>query len=159
MRKLRTLACAALVVGATSAVAQSPQVAKEVTSDSLNFFGILDIALSYGTGSVADLTQLASGRSATSRWGVRGFKDLGGGLAAGFWLEDRINVDTGGIGSTNVNNQTNGSVGVVFGRRSTVSLMDFWGELRPGRDFTSIFRNRDDIDPFVTISVGARPRC
>src|SRR5688572_7975463 len=155
MRKLRTLACAALVVGATSAVAQSPQVAKEVTSDSLNFFGIVDIALSYGTGSVADLTQLASGRSSTSRWGVRGFEDLGGGLAAGFWLEGQINVDTGGIGSTNVNNRPGGSADAVFGRRSTVSLMDFWGELRLGRDFTSIFRNRDDVDPFATTGVGA----
>jgi predicted porin len=155
MRKSRTLACAALVVGATSAVAQSPQVAKEVTSDSLNFFGIVDIALSYGTGSVADLTQLASGRSSTSRWGVRGFEDLGGGLAAGFWLEGQINVDTGGIGTTNVNNQPNGSTDALFGRRSTVSLMDFWGELRLGRDFTSIFRNRDDVDPFATTGVGA----
>jgi hypothetical protein len=63
----RTLACAALVVGATNAVSHGPQVAKELTGDSLNFLGIVDIALSYGSSSVPDLTQLASGRSSTSR--------------------------------------------------------------------------------------------
>lgn len=155
MRTLRTLTLTAFVLGATGAAAQSPQVAKEVTSDSLNFFGIVDVALSYGTGSVANLTQLASGRSSTSRWGVRGFENLGGGLAAGFWLEGQIFVDTGGTGTSNVNNQPSGSVDSLFGRRSTVSLMDFWGELRLGRDFTSIFRNRDDVDPFSTTGVGA----
>jgi predicted porin len=155
MRIRRTLAYAALVLGAADAAAQSPQVAKEVTSDSLNFFGIVDIAVSYGTGSMSNLTQLASGRSSTSRWGVRGFEDLGGGLAAGFWLEAQINVDTGSFGTTNVNNQPNGTTDALFSRRSTVSLMDFWGELRMGRDFTSIFRNRDDVDPFATTGVGA----
>ena len=156
MRVLRrTLAFVALVLGAAGVAAQSPQVAKEVTGDSLNFFGIVDIALSYGTGSIADLTQLASGRSSTSRWGVRGFQDLGGGIAAGFGLEGQIHVDTGGIGTTNVHNQPGGTTDALFGRRSTVSLMDFWGELRLGRDFTSIFRNRDDVDPFGTTGVGA----
>lgn len=155
MRTSRTLSFAALVLGATGAAAQSPQVAKEVTSDTINFFGIVDVGLSYGTGSIASLTQLASGRSSTSRWGVRGFQYLGGGLAAGFWLEGQINVDTGGTGSSNVNNQPNGSVDALFGRRSTVSLMDFWGELRLGRDFTSPYRNRDDVDPFSTTGVGA----
>jgi len=155
MRTLRTLTFSALVLAAAGAAAQSPQVAKEVTGDSLNFFGIVDVALSYGTGSVASLTQLASGRSSTSRWGVRGFQDLGGGLASGFWLEGQINVDTGGFGTSNINNQPNGSISALFSRRSTVSLMDFWGELRLGRDFTSIFRNRDDVDPFATTGVGA----
>ncbi len=154
MRKLSAPAFVVALLSAAGAAAQSPQVAKEVTSDSINFFGIVDVALSYGTGSVANLTQLASGRSSTSRWGVRGFEDLGGGLAAGFWLEGQINVDTGGIGTTNVNNQPNGTTDALFGRRSTVSLMDFWGELRLGRDFTSIFRNRDDVDPFGTAGVG-----
>src|SRR5688572_241828 len=49
----RTLACAALVVGATNAVSHGPQVAKELTGDSLNSLGIVDIALSYGSSSVA----------------------------------------------------------------------------------------------------------
>ncbi|MBS0452775.1 MAG: porin [Proteobacteria bacterium] len=155
MRKLRSLAFIALALGATAAAAQNAQVAKEVTSDSLNFFGIVDVALSYGTGSVANLTQLASGKSSTSRWGVRGFENLGGGLAAGFWLEGQLNVDTGGTGTSNMNNQSGGTIDALFGRRSTVSLMDFWGEMRLGRDFTSIFRNRDDVDPFSTTGVGA----
>lgn len=153
MRK--ALSFAALTLAAAGAAAQSPQVTKEVTTDSVTFFGIVDIALSYGQGSIANQTQLASGRSSTSRWGFRGFQDLGGGLAAGFWLEGQINVDTGGTGSTNVNNQPSGSTDGLFGRRSTVSLMDFWGEMRLGRDFTSLFRNRDDVDPFSTTGVGA----
>lgn len=155
MNILKMAACIALALGAASAAAQSPQVAKEVTGDSLTFFGIVDVGLSYGTGSSASLTQLQSGRSSTSRWGVRGYEDLGGGLAAGFWLEGQLLVDTGSIGTSNINNQPNGTVDALFGRRSTVSLMDFWGELRLGRDFTSLFRNRDDVDPFSTTGVGS----
>ncbi|MDM0015373.1 porin [Variovorax sp. J22P168] len=151
----KAAASGTLVLAAVGAAAQSPQVAKPVSADSVTFFGIVDLALSYGTGSIASLTQLASGRSSTSRWGVRGYEDLGGGLAAGFWLEGQINADTGGTGTSNFNNQPDGTINALFGRRSTVSLIDLWGELRLGRDFTSLFRNRDDVDPFSTTGVGA----
>jgi predicted porin len=149
------LAFTAFALAAGVASAQKSQVSSPVESSSVTLFGIIDVALSYGTGSAGNITQLTSGRSSPSRWGVRGFEDLGGGLTAGFWLESQINMDTGGFGTTNVNNQPDGSASALFSRRATVSLISSWGEVRLGRDFTASFRNRDDVDPFGTSGVGA----
>jgi predicted porin len=80
-----------------------------------------------------------------SRLGVRGTEDLGGGLAANFWLEAGFNTDTG-IGA--------GSGGLSFNRRSTVSLSGVYGEVRLGRDYTPTFFNDNIFDPFLTNGVG-----
>jgi len=48
----------------------------------------------------------------------------------------------------------NGAQGLVFGRRSTVSLTGPWGELRLGRDFVPQFWNLSDFDPFGTTGNG-----
>ncbi|MFD0882948.1 porin, partial [Variovorax dokdonensis] len=155
MKAKSILAFTAFALAAAGAAAQKSQVTNPVTSSSVTLFGIVDVALSYGSGSAGNITQLTSGRSTPSRWGVRGFEDLGGGLTAGFWLESQINMDTGTFGTTNVNNQPDGSASALFSRRSTVSLISSWGEVRLGRDFTASFRNRDDVDPFGTSGVGA----
>jgi predicted porin len=150
---------AAVVTGlffATGAVAQTSQVQGPVTGNSVTLFGVADATIAYGTGSIGTLTQLTSGGNTTSRLGFRGVEDLGGGLAAGFWLEFGYNVDNGTGVNTNINNQPNGNVpGFNMNRRATVSLMDLWGELRLGRDFTATYRNRDQTDPFATNGVGA----
>ena len=74
-------------------------------------------------------------------------------MAAGFWLEAGLQNDTGtGFGS-NTNNQRNGNVGdggLIFGRRSTVSLSGVFGEVRLGRDYTPTFWNTALFDPFGT---------
>lgn len=155
MRKLGGLAAAGLFV-TSGAFAQSSVVQAPATSSSVTLFGVADAAISYGTGSIGTKTALTSGGNTSSRVGFRGVEDLGGGLAAGFWLEFGYNVDDGTGGSTNINNQPNGSVaGFSPNRRSTVSLMDFWGEMRLGRDFSATYRNRDQTDPFSTNGVGA----
>jgi predicted porin len=128
-----------------------------VTSSNVMVFGVLDAAIAYGNGSVASQTRLVSGANTSSRLGFRGVEDLGGGLGAGFWLEAGVNVDDGTGGGSNTNNQPGGATtggSLTFGRRSTVSLMGQWGELRLGRDFTSTYRNRDQTDPFDTNGVG-----
>lgn len=71
----------------------------------------------------ASQTALSSGGYSTSRLGFRGTEDLGGGLAASFWLEAPISPDDGKTGIT------------TFQRRSTVSLSGGFGELRLGRDY------------------------
>ncbi len=142
--------CASGLASAQTSAVQSP-----ATGSSVTVFGIADVALGYGSGSIASKTQLYSGGNSASRLGFRGIEDLGGGMAAGFWLEAGLNIDDGTTGATNVNNQPNGSAnGLAFNRRSTVSLMDFWGELRLGRDFTAQYRNRNDVDPFSVNGVG-----
>jgi len=78
----------------------------------------------------------------SSRLGFRGTEDLGGGLAASFWLEAPIKNDDGSEGVA------------TFARRSTVSLSGGFGEVRLGRDYTPTFWNDTVFDPFGTNGVG-----
>ena len=78
----------------------------------------------------------------SSRVGFRGTEDLGGGLAASFWLESPIQNDNGQEGLA------------TFARRSTVSLSGGFGEVRLGRDYTPAFWNDTVFDPFGTNGVG-----
>ncbi|SCK17713.1 Outer membrane protein (porin) [Variovorax sp. HW608] len=155
--KKKTLACIAALVAAGSASAQS----------SVTLFGVLDAAVSYyQTNSKyvnafnpanpalpvphPDVRQsqwvLSSGNYTGSRVGFRGTEDLGGGLAASFWLEAGIANDTGASLTP---------IGVAFNRRSTVSLSGAFGEVRLGRDYTPTFWNDNVFDPFQTVGVGA----
>ncbi len=81
-------------------------------------------------------TRLASNNYNTSRIGFRGTEDLGGGLAAGFWLESRIANDDGSLGVAS------------FTERSTISLSGVFGEFRMGRDFKPTDYNIGIFDPF-----------
>ncbi len=89
--KKSLIALAALSAFATAAQAQS----------SVTVYGIVDV--SYGENNVKNSTAaasfkttgLADSANASSRFGVRGTEDLGGGLAAGFTLEAGLNI-TGG---------------------------------------------------------------
>lgn len=159
MRKQGLVALACLA-GATAAQAQVGGTgAGPVTGSAVTLFGIVDVAAQWGDGSINDRTRLVSGANSSSRLGFRGVEDLGGGLGAGFWLESGLNVDDGTGGGSNTNNTPAGATAnggaLTFGRRSTVSLMGDWGELRLGRDFVATFRNRDQTDPFGTNGVGA----
>jgi len=87
-------------------------------------------------------TALANSGYNSSRIGFRGTEDLGGGLAASFWLESSIGNDDGARGISN------------FNRRSTVSLSGGFGEVRLGRDYTPTFWNDTVFDPFGTNGVG-----
>ncbi len=141
----------AMALGAISAYAQS----------SVTLFGVADATFQRGSGSVADRTQLGANGLGTSRIGFRGVEDLGGGLSASFWLESGFLVDNGTGQTTNTNNQNSGVApalaggqGLLFGRRSTVSLSGGFGEVRLGRDFSVQYYNRGDFDPFGNNGVG-----
>ena len=86
--------------------------------------------------------ELANSGYNSSRIGFRGTEDLGGGLAASFWLEAPISNDDGQQGIA------------TFARRSTVSLSGGFGEVRLGRDYTPTFWNDTVFDPFGTNGVG-----
>lgn len=124
---------AAAVVAAGTAAAQS----------SVTVFGVVDAAArQVKNGSAGSQKQLASGANTTSRIGLRGVEDLGGGLRAGFWLEAGLNSDTGTTDAK------------FWGRRSTVSLIGGFGEVRLGRDYLPSFWNTI-ADPFVLVGVGS----
>ncbi len=81
-------------------------------------------------------TRLDSNNLNSSRLGFRGTEDLGGGLAAAFWLEAPVANDDGSSGVAS------------FGRRSTVSLLGAFGEVRLGRDYKPTYNNLGIFDPF-----------
>ena len=108
-------------------------------------FGVIDLGVAYLSGSGSSKTGMSSGGANISRLGFRGTEDLGGGLKAGFWLEAGLDPDTGA-------GKSNG--GLSFNRRSTVSLMGNWGEVRLGRDDSATFLNTLIFDPFLTNGVG-----
>ena len=110
---------------------------------SVTLFGVADAsARQVSNGSAGSQKQLASGGNATSRFGLRGVEDLGGGLRAGFHLESGIGLDTGTTDAK------------FWGRRSTVSLLGGFGEVRLGRDYTPTAVNTF-ADEFGIVGVGS----
>jgi len=109
-----------------------------------NAFGI-PVYLNQGSVKTSS-RQLANSGYNSSRLGFRGTEDLGGGLAASFWLEAGMNNDDGTGAAT--------GGGLNFNRRSTVSLSGNFGEVRLGRDYTPTFWNDTVFDPFGTNGVG-----
>jgi predicted porin len=136
--KKSLLALAALGAFAGSAAAQS----------SVTLFGIVDLAATWVETADVEKYLLATSGNATSRLGFRGVEDLGGGLRAGFWLEGETFADDG-------NASAGATAAFNFRRRSTVSLMGGFGEIRLGRDYTPTFWNWTVFDPFGTNGVGA----
>jgi predicted porin len=138
---LRFTAKLTAVAAATLAASSFAQTAN------VTLFGIIDTNVQRYSASGADsVSRVGTDGLASSRWGIRGTEDLGGGLRASFWLEGAFSGDTGAIGSTNTNNQSSGSATGLFGRRSTVSVAGGFGEIRVGRDLTPAFLNLSEFN-------------
>src|ERR1700704_2312288 len=105
--KKSLLALAVLGAFAGAASAQS----------SVTLFGVVDVNAKSVKNDAVTTRQLGTDGLASSRLGFRGIEDLGGGLQAGFWIEGALSPDTGGTGQT-------------WARRSTVSLIGGFGEVR-----------------------------
>ena len=136
MKSLFLPVLATALVGASGAAFAQSKV---------EIFGVIDMGVAHLSGSGSSKTGISSGGANISRLGFRGTEDLGGGLKAGFWLEAGLDPDTG-------TGKANG--GLNFNRRSTVSLMGNWGEVRLGRDDSATFLNTLIFDPFLTNGVG-----
>ncbi len=107
---------------------------------SVTIFGIVDQSVNYvKNGDAHSRRSMQSNQLNSNRLGFRGVEDMGGGLKAGFWLEAR-----------RCRNETRQrrTAALTFVRRSTVSLMGNFGELRLGRDYTPSFWNTvfDDVN-------------
>ncbi|MNP95029.1 Outer membrane porin protein 32 precursor [compost metagenome] len=145
--KKRLTAQAALVLALAASGAAHAQ-------STLTIFGVLDASITSTTNRAQNLsplggsvslsrTDLANSRSASSRLGFMGQEDLGGGMAAAFWLEAPVTNDDGATGIA------------TFSRRSTLSLLGTFGELRVGRDYMPVFVNDVLVDPFSFNGAGA----
>ena len=137
----KSLIALAVLAASGAAMAQS----------SVTLFGIVDTGVGYidnGGNEVAGSTAgqnkygMTTSGNATSRLGFRGVEDLGGGLKAGFWLEGQIDGDDGN------------AAGFNFKRRSTLSLMGGFGEVRLGRDMTPGYSKFISYDLFGQVGIG-----
>ncbi len=133
-KSLLALATLGLFAGAASA------------QSSVTLFGIVDAAYGHVSANGKSVTGISNSGINSSRLGFRGVEDIGGGLKAGFWLEGQLFNDMG--------QGSNATTGLNFLRRSTVSLMGGFGEVRLGRDYTPSFWNTTVYDPFGTNGVG-----
>jgi len=110
----KSLIALAVLAASGAAMAQS----------SVTLYGIADVWV--GSVNVDDgktsttTTSMISGGVSTSRWGMKGTEDLGGGLKANFGLEQGIGVD-------------GGTVGAGFDRGAWVGLSGNFGEFKMGR--------------------------
>ena len=131
----KSLIALAVLAASGAAMAQS----------SVTLFGIVDTAVGYVDNANAagdSVYGLSTSGNAISRLGFRGVEDLGGGLKAGFWLEGEIFGDDGN------------AAGFNFKRRSTVSLMGGFGEVRMGRDLTPNYSKTISYDLFGQTGIG-----
>lgn len=148
MKRRTAIGFATLTALGSSALAQS----------SVQVYGIADMGVAY-IGTVASpaagapqrtghLYLADSGLLQSSRLGYRGTEDLGDGLRASFALEGGLALDSGTF--------TQG--GLPFGRRATVGLNGWFGDLQLGRrkDFTDeIAEPFSSITPFGTVILRA----
>lgn len=117
---------------ALAAALATPALATPVVAlaqSSLTIYGIADVGVRHSTGMTAanapssgSVSSVASGVNNTSRFGLRGREDLGGGLHALFNLETGLNLDTGSPANANK----------FFDRASTVGLGGDWGQVTAG---------------------------
>jgi len=108
-------------------------------------FGTFDIGVAHLRGD-NNITGLATGGTNISRLGLRGNFDIENSpFKVGYWLEMGMNPDTGdGVNGRELH----------FNRRSTLSLLGNFGELRMGRDDSATFLSTLIFDPFLTNGVG-----
>lgn len=113
---------------AAAVVAALPAFAQAQTN--VTMYGIVDASVN-----VIDLGDnsrnaliIGHGTQSTSRWGVRGSEDLGGGLKAVFQLEAGVANDTGAHDAA------------FFQRTAQVGLSGGFGTVKIGRGYTPAFR-------------------
>jgi predicted porin len=103
----------------------------------VNLYGIVDVGVRATDGLPGATTSVASGVNQTSRWGIRGQENLGGGWKAVFRLEGGMNADTG----------TQAKSDRLFDRQAWAGLESPYGQLAVGRQANLISDALLPVDP------------
>ena len=143
MKYVKKISAAAAVLG----VAASPAAWAQ---SSVTLYGVLDNYVGYQSSTVAgkstSLTVLGSNGLSTSRYGIRGSEDLGGGLKSNFDLEGGFDPGTG----------TQQNSFRTFDRQAWVGLSDDRaGEIRMGRQETAMWFYSGNMDAFGAATYGS----
>jgi predicted porin len=115
-----------------------PLAGSAFAQDSVQLYGLLDAGVelvNHAEPGGGHQARVISGGKNTSRWGIRGSEDLGGGLTAVYNLEGGILMDTGGAD------------GALFKRQAWVGLEGKYGRVIVGRSFTTTYDLVIKFDP------------
>jgi predicted porin len=130
--KMKKTSVALLALGAFAGAAHA--------QSSVTLYGIVDAGILFNN-NVKGLHEYAVSQANSSRWGLKGTEDLGGGLSAIFTLESGYTTGTGALSQG----------GLEFGRKAFVGLSSTtFGTLTVGRqysisnDLTSVFASGAD---------------
>jgi predicted porin len=116
--KMKKTSVALLALGAFAGAAHA--------QSSVTLYGIVDTGLLINN-NVKGLHEYALSQGTSSRWGLKGTEDLGGGLSAIFDLENGFTTGTGTLSQG----------GLEFGRKAFVGLSSKqWGTLTAGRQYS-----------------------
>jgi porin len=121
--KKNLLALAALTLVSGAALAQS----------SVTLYGVADVGIGKEAGKKVGMISGNAVNNATSYIGFRGIEDLGGGLKAGFRLEQYVNMKNGATASPN---GFLGNENETYGRAANLWLEGGFGQFKMGRSET-----------------------
>ena len=135
--KLKKSLLALAVLGTVSGAASA--------QTNVTFYGIVDAGIDYDTSKNAGGAKwaLQSGQQSSSRFGIKGSEDLGGGLSTKFTLENGFQLDDGTL-----KYPVNATTPRLFGRQAWISLDGGFGSVKLGRQYSSMFLALGAIDPF-----------
>ena len=131
----KSLIALAVLAASGAAMAQS----------SVQLYGIVDAFVgttqdTIKTPGSKSQTVVESGGLKSSRWGIKGTEDLGGGLKAGFKLEQRFKTDSGALDGVNFKGESSinlsGSFGTVALGRMGTPYDDLRGKTNAINDFS-----------------------
>lgn len=108
------------------------------SASNVQVYGLLDLGVEYVNHANAagdGVARVISGGKNTSRWGIKGSEELGGGLKAVYALEGGILMDTGAAD------------GALFKRQAYVGLDGKFGRVVIGRSFTTVYDFVIKFDP------------
>jgi predicted porin len=139
-RQVRAVLCGTIFISVFSSASAESKVV---------LYGVIDEGLMYesniGGGKKIALDSFSGINS--SRWGINGSEDLGGGLNAIFTLESGVNINNGAFGQG----------GTAFGRQTFVGLSsNRWGSVTFGRQYDMLvyFGQRYSIAGIGSINFG-----
>ncbi|MHB0920537.1 MAG: porin [Thiomonas delicata] len=145
------------------------QAGKNLKPDTVQLYGIVDLGFEHLTFDNKSVNRIGSGSQSTSRIGVKGEENLGGGLSAFFVAETGYCANGNDASGTQVYTAVNPpgqgaqyqaggsycSGGNFMGRLSVLGLKGGFGNFHMGRFYSFNYLNQVAVDPFGTGTTGA----
>ena len=164
--KIEALQAAQNVAPASIPTTDSRPASANQSSGSVIFYGIADVNLSVNNSGYGSKLNVGSGGWLASRLGVKGQKDIGGGLKVVGVAEAGVLYDSGLVGTGTLTpgaNQTTASSGAstsggnqIFSRQIFAGLSsENWGSLTIGRQYTGSYAIASTTNSLGTSLFGA----